>query len=87
MPTPVNVSCAPEKPEWASVDCRATKRLKLFFPASSSDNAIELKAKAMKGRKAIVRGTLHRADTVGEITPIYMDVKEIQPLQPPQKPE
>ena len=80
LPTPVNVLCTPEKPEWASVDCKATKRLRLFFPTFPLDNGLELKAKTMKGHKAIISGVLHRQDTLGEITPLYIDVTELQPL-------
>ena len=81
LPNPVNVICTPEKPRWAADDCKATKRLKLFFPTSPADNEVVRKATAMKGRQVIATGILHRADTVGEITPIYMDVTHLQPVQ------
>ena len=86
LPNPVNTVCTPEKPEWAAEDCKATKRLKLFFPTLPANNGLELKAKAMKGRRVLATGILHRADTMGEITPIYMDVAELQPIQTPPKP-
>jgi hypothetical protein len=86
LPNPVNTICKPEKPEWAAEDCQATKRLKLFFPTQPANNGLELKAKAMKGRRVLATGILHRADTVGQITPIYMDVVELQPVQVPPKP-
>jgi len=86
LPNPVNSICKPEKPEWAAEDCQATKRLKLFFPTQPANNGLELKAKAMKGRRVLATGILHRADTVGEITPIYMNVAELQPVQAPPKP-
>jgi hypothetical protein len=85
LPTSVNVPCTPEKPEWASVDCRSTKRLRLFFPVSPSGSNLEIKAKAMKGRSAVVSGILHRKDTLGEITPIYMNVTDLQPSRLPDK--
>jgi hypothetical protein len=86
LPNPVNTVCTPEKPQWEAEDCKATKQLKLFFPTLPANNGLELKAKAMKGRRVIATGILHRADTMGEITPIYMDVAELQPVQTPSKP-
>jgi hypothetical protein len=84
LPTAINVFCKPERSEWASVDCKGTKQLRLFFPTSPSNNGFERKAKALKGHKATVVGILHRQDTMGEITPIYVNVKELQPLKLPQ---
>lgn len=86
LPNPVNTICKPEKPQWEAEDCQATKRLKLFFPSQPVNNGLEAKAKALKGRRVLATGILHRADTVGEITPIYMDVAELQPVQAPPKP-
>jgi hypothetical protein len=86
LPNSVNVVCTPEKPQWEAVDCKATKQLKLFFPTSPANNGLELKAKAMKGHRVIATGVLHRSDTVGEITPIYMSVVELQPVQTSPKP-
>lgn len=83
IPNAINVLCTPEKTEWASVDCKATKRLRLFFPTLPADNGLELKAKAMKEQKAVVTGILHRQDTLGQMTPIYMSVTKLQPVQPP----
>jgi hypothetical protein len=85
LPNPVNTVCTPEKPQWAAEDCKATKKLKLFFPTLPANNGLELRAKAMKSHRVIVTGILHRADTMGEITPIYMDVAELQPVQTPPK--
>lgn len=84
LPTIVNSLCTPERPEWQSVDCKATKQLRLFFPTSPTNNGLELKAKALMGHRVIVTGILHRQDTLGEITPIYMDVTEVKPVHPPQ---
>jgi hypothetical protein len=83
LPNAVNTVCTPEKPQWEAEDCKATKQLKLFFPTLPANNGLELKAKAMKGHRVIVTGVLHRADTVGEITPIYMNVAELQSVQKP----
>ncbi len=86
LPNPINVPCTPEKPKWADIDCQATKRLRLFFPDPPTDGGLELKAKAMKGHKVIVSGILHRAHTVGEMTPIYMNATELQSTHPTPKP-
>jgi hypothetical protein len=85
LPNPVNTVCTPEKPQWVAEDCKAAKQLKLFFPTLPVNNGLELRAKAMKGHRVIATGVLHRADTMGEITPIYMDVAELQPVQTPPK--
>jgi hypothetical protein len=81
LPTQINILCKPERPEWAAQDCGATDRLRLFFPTTPANNGLDLKAKALKGRKAIVSGMLHRQDTAGEMTPIYMNVTEIEPVK------
>jgi hypothetical protein len=80
LPKPINITCSPERPEWASKDCGAAKRLKLFFPASSGGDPEKLERTAEKlvGRRVSVTGVLHRADTVGEMTPIYIDVTAIE---------
>jgi hypothetical protein len=85
-PNPVNTACTPEKPQWAADDCKATKQIKLFFPTSPANNGLERKAKSMTGTRVIATGNLHRADTVGELTSIYMNVTELQPAGAPQKP-
>jgi hypothetical protein len=85
-PNPVNTICTPEKPQWAVDDCKAAKQIKLFFPTSPANNGLERKAKSMKGTRVIATGILHRADTVGEITPIYMNVIALQSARAPQKP-
>ena len=69
LPKPINISCTSERPEWASIDCAAAKRLKLFFPSSSGDE-LELAAKKMIGRRVVLTGSLKRAETAGEMTPI-----------------
>ena len=75
---PINIPCTPERPEWKSVDCAATKRLKLFFPSSDgSARRLESRAKEMKGRRAVITGTLQRQITAGEYTPIVLNVMAI----------
>jgi len=87
LPTVVNTSCSPERPEWASVDCKPTKRIRLFFPTLPMDNGLELKAMTMNEQKALVTGVLHRQVTAGQTTPIYMDVVDLQPLRSPSSAE
>ncbi len=86
LPNPVNTACTPEKPEWKEEDCGATKTLKLFFPTLPANYERQLKAKSMNGRRVVATGILHRADTMAEITPIYMDVAKIEPVQTSPKP-
>jgi len=81
LPYPLNTACAPEEPQWAAEDCKAAKQLRLFFPTLPTNSGLELKAKAMKGQRVIASGVLHRADTMGEITPIYMDLAELKHLE------
>jgi hypothetical protein len=54
----------------------AVKRLKLFFVSNSGDE-LELTAKKMKGRRVVLTGRLMRAETAGEMTPIYIEVTAI----------
>lgn len=76
LPRPINIRCTPEKTEWAAIDCQAAKRLKLFFFSSSGD-ALEQTAKKMIGQRVSLTGTLKRADSAGEMTPIYIEVTAI----------
>jgi hypothetical protein len=78
LPIPVNTACTPEKPEWAAEDCESTKRLRLFFPTLPAGNRLELRATAMQGHSVLATGVLHRASTMGEITPIYMNEADIR---------
>ncbi len=77
VPVPVNVQCTPEKPEWAATDCGSAKRLKLFFDGDELMTLGHLPAAKWKDKTVIVQGKLHRADTAGEMTPIYMNVEKI----------
>jgi hypothetical protein len=81
LPINVNVVCVPERPEWALIDCKSTKQLRLFLPVPPDGKELEARLRTMQGKKAIVTGLLHRRDTMGEITPIYMDVTAIAPVQ------
>jgi hypothetical protein len=77
LPTAINTPCEPERPEWAASDCQSAKRLRLLI---EGHNQLLAEAKAMQGRRATVTGVLHRQDTAGEMTPIFMDVTDISPL-------
>ena len=79
LPKAINIPCTPERPEWKSTDCGATKRLRLFFP--SSDGAarqLESKTKEMKGRQVMITGKLERQTTAGQYTPIILNVTSIR---------
>ena len=76
LPKPINITCTPERPEWASTDCAAAKRLKLFF-FSNSGSDLELAAKKIIGRRVVLTGTLKRQDTAGEMTLIIIEVTAI----------
>jgi hypothetical protein len=77
VPSPVNVPCTPTKPEYAKDECGPAKRLKLFFNGLELTKLTDLPAAKWKDHQVIVLGKLHRAETAGEMTPIYMDVTEI----------
>lgn len=51
--------------------------MKLFFPGLALERLNELPAARWKDRQVVVVGKLHRADTAGEMTPIYFDVTSI----------
>ena len=78
VPIPVNTPCAPTKPEYAKDECGPAKRLKLFFNGLELTKLTDLPAAKWKDCQVIVLGKLHRADTMGEMTPIYIDVSQIQ---------
>jgi hypothetical protein len=82
VPIPINTPCTPTKPEYAKDECGPAKRLKLFFNSLELMKITDLPAAKWKDNQVIVRGKLHRADTMGEMTPIYMDVSQIQGSTP-----
>jgi hypothetical protein len=82
---PVNTPCTPTKPEYAKEECEAAKRINLFFDGLALTKLTDLPAAKWKDRLVTVRGKLHRADTAGEMTPIYMDVSQINGLTPSMK--
>jgi hypothetical protein len=77
LPATINTPCKPARPEWTARDCQSTKRLRLIV---ESDEHLLAEAKAVRGQRAAVTGVLHRQDTAGEMTPIFMDPTEIRPL-------
>jgi hypothetical protein len=77
VPVPVNTPCTPSKPEFEKDECGSAKRMKLFFTGLELTRLENLPAAKWKDQKVIVHGKLHRADTAGEMTPIYMDVTNI----------
>lgn len=70
----INVSCTPERPEYEATDCRPTKVMRLLI---DEDVLLVGKAGSLSGQRALVTGSLHRADVAGEMTPIYMTVTDI----------
>jgi hypothetical protein len=78
---PINTPCILEKTEFAS-DCAATKSMKLFFQGLELKPLAQLPAARWKDKPVVVHGRIHRADTAGEMTAIYMDVSDIAPMKP-----
>jgi hypothetical protein len=77
VPVPINTPCIPTKPEYAKDECGPAKRMKLFFEGLELKKLNELPAAKWKDHQVVVIGKLHRADTAGEMTPIYIDVTSI----------
>ena len=81
-PDPVNFPCTPEKQKFADTDCAPAKQINLYFAGFALKRLNELPAAKWNGQQVIIEGKLHRADTVGEMTPIYMDVSAINAAPP-----
>jgi len=77
VPVPINTPCTPSSPENAKYECEPAKRMKLFFPGLALERLNELPAAKWKDRQVVVFGKLYRAETAGEMTPIYFDVTSI----------
>lgn len=71
VPVPINTPCTLSSPQNAKYECGSAKRMKLFFDGLELKKLDELPAAKWKGRQVVVVGKLHRADTAGEMTPIY----------------
>jgi hypothetical protein len=82
VPIPINTPCTPTKPEYAKDECGPAKRINLYFDGLGLVKLTDLPAAKWKNLKVIVRGKLHRSDTAGEMTPIYMNVSQINGLTP-----
>lgn len=83
VPVPINTPCTPSSPQNAKYECQSAKRMKLFFDGLALKKLSQLPAARWKDRQVVVFGKLHRADTAGEMTPIYIDVTSISaPMQP-----
>ena len=81
----VNVPCHPSKSEHLKFVCESVSRLNLFFDGMALYRLDDLPAAKWKNRRVIVHGKLHRADTAGEMTPIYMAVSQIQSFNAAKK--
>jgi|GEM_PF-3046838 len=79
VPVPINTPCTPNSPQNAKYECESAKRMKLFFDGLELRKLSELPGAKWKDRQVVVVGKLHRADTAGEMTPIYIDVTSISP--------
>jgi hypothetical protein len=77
LPKPINIPCAPQLPELKSIQCGATRRLRLFFPSEIGDGLKEM-ALELQGRNAVLTGTLQRRTTMAEMTPIMIEVTAIR---------
>lgn len=77
VPSEVTLPCTPDRPELADIQCGSTKRLRLFFKAVPETIRMESKAKTMINRKVTVKGELHRRTQMIDMTPVYMDVADI----------
>jgi len=83
---PVSVPCTPTEPKYAKDECGSARRLKLFFNGLELAKLADLPAAKYRDELVLVRGKLHRADTMGEMTRIYMDVSQIQAPTPDGEP-
>lgn len=74
LPVEINLTCTPERADLAAIQCGSTKRPRLFFPA---DRKAESKARRLVGKQVKVTGSLRRWTTNAEMTPVYVDVADI----------
>jgi hypothetical protein len=77
LPRQINIPCAQGRSESASIECRSTRQLELFFSSNSADE-LELTAKKMRGRRVTLTGTLQRQIAPAEMTAIYIEVTAIE---------
>ena len=79
VPVSVNLPCTGD----FAGDCQPAKRINLFFLGDELKRIGERRAAKWKDKRVLVKGKLHRADTAGEMTPIYMDAVDIS--APPEQ--
>ena len=77
VPFEVTLSCKPDSPELADIQCGSTKRVRLFFKVEPETKRMESIARTMINRKVTVKGKLHRRTQMIDMTPVYMDVADI----------
>jgi len=77
LPSDVTLPCKPDSPELAEIQCGSTKRVRLFFKAGPETTRMESKARMMINRKVTIKGKLHRRTQMIDMTPVYMDVADI----------
>jgi len=78
LPYKLTVACTPSSPDLVDIQCGSTDRIRLFFPIEPVDNDVEVRAKKLLGHKTIVTGILQRRTSMIEITPVYMNVVDIE---------
>jgi len=61
----------------ADIQCGSTKRVRLLFKVGPETTSMESKARTMINRKVTIRGKLHRRTQMIDMTPVYMDVADI----------
>ena len=84
LSTPITTPCTPERPEWASVDCKSTKVIRLFLPLLPEGAELTRRVEAAKNMRVLMTGIVHRQDTLGETTPVYMNVTDIKVVKDPK---
>jgi len=77
LPETITLACEPDKPEWASIQCQAVRRIRLFLPLPPEGDRLGQVAKKFDGKRVVATGVLRRRATMAEITPIYMNVTNI----------
>lgn len=76
----VSLPCGRNDLSTDSTACPTTKKLQLVFDLGADPRA-QVKASRFIGRKVTVRGTLQRASTAAESTPIVIWVESIVPAR------
>jgi hypothetical protein len=77
LPSDVTLPCKPDRPELTDIQCGSTKRVRLFFKAGPETTSMESKARTMINRRVTIKGKLHRWTQMIDMTPVNMDVTDI----------